>query len=162
LTDYGFDAGYQYLGDGTHIVTANGLFIRENQHLQASFNAGASSQVNSALNQVRVNATYYYQNTYGLTLAWEYTWGQPNPLLFAPAPVTGSANGKPNSNAFIVEGDWVPFGKEDSWARPFVNLKLGLQYIIYTRFNGGTNNYDGFGRNASGNNTLFLYAWTAF
>jgi hypothetical protein len=162
LTDYGFDAGYQYLGDGTHIVTGNALFIHENQHLQASFNAGASSQVNSALNQVRVNATYYYQNTYGLTLAWQYTWGQPNPLLFAPAPVTGSANGKPNSNAFIIEADWVPFGKEDSWARPFANLKIGLQYVAYTRFNGGTSNYDGFGRNASGNNTTFLYAWTAF
>jgi hypothetical protein len=162
LTDYGLDAGYQYLGDGRHIVTGNALFIRENQHLQASFNTGASSQVNSALNQVRVNATYYYQNTYGLTLAWQYTWGQPNPLLFAPAPVIGSANGKPNSNAFIVEADWVPFGKEDSWARPFANLKIGLQYVAYTRFNGGTSNYDGFGHNASGNNTTFLYAWTAF
>jgi hypothetical protein len=29
-------------------------------------------------------------------------------------------------------------------------------------FNGGTKNYDGFGDNASGNNTLFLYAWLAF
>lgn len=162
FTDYGFDTGYQYLGDGTHIITGNALFIHEHQHLQASFNAGASSQVNSDLNQVRLNATYYYQNTYGLTLAWQYTWGQPNPLLFAPAPVTGSANGKPDSNAFIVEADWVPFGKEDSWARPLVNLKIGLQYVAYTRFNGGTSNYDGFGRNASGNNTVFLYAWTAF
>lgn len=73
----------------------------------------------------------------------------------------GSANGKPNSNAFIVEADWIPFGKEGSWARPFVNLKIGLQYVIYTQFNGGNANYDGFGRNASGNNTLFLYAWMA-
>ena len=47
-------------------------------------------------------------------------------------------------------------------ARPFVNLKIGLQYIDYTLFNGGVANYDGFGRRASGNNTLFLYAWTAF
>jgi hypothetical protein len=29
-------------------------------------------------------------------------------------------------------------------------------------FNGGTTNYDGFGHDASGNNTLFLYAWLAF
>jgi hypothetical protein len=56
----------------------------------------------------------------------------------------------------------VPFGKEDSWARPFANLKLGAQYTIYTRFNGGTRNYDGSGRNAGDNNTLFLYAWLAF
>jgi hypothetical protein len=56
----------------------------------------------------------------------------------------------------------VPFGKEDSWARPFINWKLGLQYYIYTKFNGTTSNYDGFGRNASDNNTLFLYLWTVF
>ena len=56
----------------------------------------------------------------------------------------------------------MPFGKEGSWASPWANLKIGLQYTIYTRFNGGTHNYDGFGRNASDNNTLFLYAWMAF
>jgi hypothetical protein len=42
------------------------------------------------------------------------------------------------------------------------NLKLGIQYTIYTVYNGGGRNYDGFGRNASDNNTLFLYAWLAF
>jgi hypothetical protein len=30
--------------------------------------------------------------------------------------LSGSANGKPNSNEFILEADWVPFGKADSWA----------------------------------------------
>ena len=85
-------------------------------------------------------------NTYGATLGWQYTWGTANALLFPPAPITGSRNGKPNSNAFIFEADWIPFGKEDSWARPFVNLKIGLQYVAYTMFNGGTRNYDGFGR----------------
>jgi hypothetical protein len=161
-TDYGIDAGYEYLGDRTHVATLNALFIHENQNLASSFGSGASSQVNSSLNQVNLAATYYYKNTYGLTLGWQYTWGQPNPLLYPPAPITGSVNGKPNSNAFIVEADWIPFGKEDSWARPFVNLKIGLQYIAYTLFNGGVDNYDGFGRRASDNNTLFLYAWMAF
>ncbi len=161
-TDYAFDADYQYLGDGTHIATGNVLFVHEIQDLSASFNTGASSQTGSALNQLNLTATYYYKNTYGLTLGWQYVWGRANPLLFAPAPITGSNNGKPNSNAFIVEADWVPFGKADSWARPFINLKIGLQYIAYTMFNGGTVHYDGFGRRASDNNTLFLYAWMAF
>ena len=76
--------------------------------------------------------------------------------------MTGSANSKPNSNAFILEADWVPFGKQDSWLHPWANLKLGLQYVIYTQFNGGTTNYDGFGRNASDNNTLYMFAWLAF
>jgi hypothetical protein len=71
-------------------------------------------------------------------------------------------NGKPNSNSVTVEVAWVPFGKDDSWGRPLTNLKLGIQYTIYTMFNDGTNNYDGFGHDASRNNTLFLYAWLAF
>jgi len=56
----------------------------------------------------------------------------------------------------------VPFGKEDSWLRPFANVKIGLQYTLYTQFNGTNKNYDGFGRNAGDNNTLFLFAWTVF
>ena len=74
---------------------------------------------------------------------------------------TPSRSTKFNSNAFTIEADWIPFGKEDSWLRPFANLKIGVQYTIYTQFNGGNKNYDGSGRNASGNNTLFLYAWMA-
>jgi hypothetical protein len=161
-TDYAVDGGYQYIGDGTHIVSLLGIFDHEAQNLVGSFNAGASSQTGNALNQVRTTLTYYYQQTYGATLSWQKTWGSANPLLYAPAPLSGSANGKPDSNAFILEADWVPFGKADSWANPWVNLKLGIQYTIYTQFNGGTKNYDGSGRNASDNNTLYLFAWMIF
>jgi hypothetical protein len=161
-TDYAIDAGYQFLGDQTHIFTADGIYTYENQNLQSSFNAGTSSKSGNNLQQVRLALTYYYRQTYGLTFAWQDTWGTANHLLNTPAPVSGSANGKPNSNAFILEADWVPFGKADSFASPWVNLKLGLQGTIYTRFNGGTKNYDGFGRNANANNTLFAFAWLAF
>jgi len=37
-----------------------------------------------------------------------------------------------------------------------------VQYTGYLRFNGGTSNYDGFGRSASQNNSLFLFSWMAF
>ena len=161
-TDFAADAGYQFLGDGTHTFTAEGIYTFEREDLQGSFNMGASSQPHNDLQQVRLALTYYYRQTYGLTFAWQNTWGTANPLLYAPTPVTGSANGKPDSNAFIVEADWVPFGKAGSFGSPWVNLKLGLQYTAYTKFNGGTNNYDGFGRNANGNNTVFAFAWLAF
>ena len=116
-----------------------------------------------------MDASYWYQNTYGVTFAWQTTWGPANPVLYpgidvtgAAIPITGSANNKPNNNAFIIEADWMPFGKQDSWGSPWVNLKLGIQYTIYTQFNGGFKNYDGAGRNAGDNNTLFLFAWLAF
>jgi len=56
----------------------------------------------------------------------------------------------------------VPFGKEGAWLSPLANMKLGVQYTIYTLFNGASHNYDGFGRNASDNNALFLTAWWIF
>jgi hypothetical protein len=162
FTDYAVDGGYQFIGDGTHVVSLLGIFDHENQDLSGSFNAGKSSQARNSLDQLRANISYYYQQTYGLTVGWQRTWGTPNRLLFAPAPVSGSANGKPDSNAFIFEADWVPFGKADSWARPWVNLKLGAQYVLYTQFNGAAKNYDGFGRSASDNNSIFLFAWLMF
>jgi hypothetical protein len=162
FTDTELDGGYQYLGDGTHIVTFDASFVHEGQNQRANFNTSAASQAGNALNQVNANVSYFYQNTYGLTLGWQYTWGNADPLLYPAAPLTGSRNGSPDSNAFIIEADWIPFGKDTSWGRPFANLKLGLQYTIYTLFNGGNGNYDNFGRAASDNNTLFLFAWLAF
>lgn len=161
-TDYGVDWGYQYLGDRTNVITVDAIVVHEEQGLTGSFNSGSSSVVDSALNQTRMSVSYFRDNTYGLTLGWQYTWGRQNPALFPSEPVSGSANGKPNSNSFSVEADWIPFGKEDSWARPLANVKLGIQYVAYTRFNGGARNYDGFGRDASDNNTVFVFVWTAF
>ena len=172
-TDYAVDAGYQYLGDGTHIVTVESIFTHEDQNLNGSAgwanfnNAAAGTPTNygsgSSLNQVRLAVSYWYQNTYGVTVGWQRTWGPANPVLYQPGELTGSANNKPDSNSFTIEADWVPFGKDGSWMNPWANLKLGVQYTAYTQFNGGTSNYDGVsGRNASDNNTLLLFAWLAF
>ena len=127
-TDVAVDGGYQFLGDGTHVATVDAIFAHETADLRGSTALGGSSQKSSPLNQVRLSLWSYYQQTYGLSFGWQDTWGKSNPLLYPSAPVTGSANGKPNSNAFILEADWIPFGKADSWGRPFANLKVGLQY----------------------------------
>ena len=153
-TDYAFDAGYMFLGDGTYIVTAQGIYTHEDQRLNATSGVGATS----SLDQIRADLAYWYQNTYGVTFGWQKTWGKPNPVLYAAT----NANSKPNSNAFILEADWVPFGKADSFGSPWANLKLGAQYTIYTEFNGAARNCDGNGRDAGANNTLLLFAWLTF
>jgi hypothetical protein len=66
--------------------------------------------------------------------------------------VSGSANGDPKTNGFVGEVD----------LNPWQNTRLGVQYTLYDRFNGGKDNYDGAGRRASGNNTLYLLAWVVF
>lgn len=158
-TDYAVDGSYQFLGDGTHIATVQGIYTHESQFLNASAAADGIAGAKYSLDQIRANVSYWYQNTYGITLGWQKTWGPANPVLFING---GSANSKPNSNAFIIEADWVPFGKDTSLWQPFLNLKLGVQYTVYTQFNGGSNNYDGAGANASDNNTLLLFAWLIF
>ncbi len=161
-TDYALDGGWQWLGDGTHVFSALAVATHEDQKLTGLYNVGGSSRVNSSLNQIRADVSYYYQQTYGATLGWQKTWGPVNALLNPANALSGSANGKPNSNAFSIEADWVPFGKSDSYASPWANLKLGASYTLYTQFNGAAKNYDGGGRNASDNNTLYVFAWMLF
>ena len=73
----------------------------------------------------------------------------------------GSANGSPDSRGYLLQFEYVPFGKADSYKQPWINLRAGLQYIGYQKFNGGSSNYDGSGRSASDNDTLFLFLWAA-
>jgi hypothetical protein len=78
-----------------------------------------------------------------------------------PTPLSGSSTGSPNTRGYIVQFEYIPFGKNDSIGRPWLNFRMGVQYTGYTKFNGAASNYDGFGRDASQNNTLFTYFWAA-
>ena len=91
------------------------------------------------------------------------TWGSTDTGLYnSNNAITGSASGSPNSSGFIAQIDYTPFGKSDSFASPWVNLRLALQYTGYFMFNGGVGNYDGNGRNSWDNNTIMALAWLAF
>jgi hypothetical protein len=161
--------GYQYMGDdNVNIFTVDGFVDFEAQKLKGSSSAfnpnQSSSRTNNRLGEFREWATYYYQDTYGVVVGYDKIWGNRNQLLYNTGAddSSGSIKGSPNSTSWSFEVNWVPFGKEESFWRPFVNLRLGLQYTLYTQFNGSSRNYDGFGRNASDNNTTLLYAWTVF
>jgi hypothetical protein len=80
------------------------------------------------------------------------TTGTSDDVLFAPAPVTGSRTGSPNSRG--ATGEFA--------VNPWQNMRFALQYVAYNRFNGASTDYDGAGRKAADNNTLFLYLWFAF
>lgn len=152
--DVALDAQYQYLGD-VNIVTAAATQIHESQDLAASFADGASSNGRDDLTTFRLAATYYYRRKVGGTLSHFSTTGSADRLLYPVGTSSGvvtSANGMPNTKGWISEFDYVPW----------LNVKLQLQYTAYTEFNGGSLNYDGFGRKASDNNTLYLLAWLAY
>jgi hypothetical protein len=66
--------------------------------------------------------------------------------------VAGNLSGHPGTRGFTYEAFWMPVQY----------VRVGAQYTAYDKFNGASDNYDGFGRNAKDNNTLFLYVWGAY
>jgi hypothetical protein len=160
--DYVLDASYQFNVGGTNAVDAHASWIHENQSLDASVAIGASSAVSNHLNTVEADAAYIRDQTWVASLGLFDTDGTTNPLRYAPSAISGSATGSPQTSGYRVQLEYIPFGKRGSFAAPWVNLRLGLQYTGYWRFNGSSSNYDGFGRSASDNNMVFLYAWLAF
>jgi len=159
FVDFGVDATYQRtFGKDILAVSANAM--HEYQSLNASFEAGKSSNPSDTLNQFRVAASYYWNNTYGFTLAYNLVYGSQDALLYPANPLSGSANGLPNSQSIIAQVDWTPWGKSTTDpGYPWANIRVGLQYVYYIEVNGGTTNYDGHGRNATDNNTFLAFLW---
>lgn len=151
--DLGIDASYQTVR-GDHLLSVNTLYVHERQRLDASFTAGEAERLRGSLDALHANASYWYRNTWGATLAWFADDGSRDGLLYAPA-------GRPNTRGTTLELDWNPFGQADSWRTPWVNLRLGAQYTHYSRFAGRVHNIDDAGRSAGDNDTLFVFAWLA-
>lgn len=151
FTDIAFDAQYERaLGRG--LLTAHAIWIRENQTLAADFAAGSVANATNTLKTLRVDASAYTGSRTGLTLGYFSTTGSADDLRYAAGALNGSAAGIPDSRGVIAALS----------ALPWQNTRFELQYIAYNKFNGGTHNYDGFGRNAGDNNTLYLLTWVAF
>jgi hypothetical protein len=161
-TDFGFDATYQYLVNPAHIFELNATYIREHRDLNASVALGFAEKRHGSLDVVRVRSGYTFRQTYALSLGYAQTSGTRDSVIYSPDPIGGSLAGKPNSQAFTAEVSYTPFGKNTSVLSTFGNLRLAIQYIHYFQFNGGYRNYDGFFRNAPGNDTVYLNGWLAF
>lgn len=150
--DWAIDSQYQYIGD-EHMISVLATYISEKQTLDASYGVlGAAANPSNDLKTLRIGANYYYHRKYGGALGYFSTTGSADAGLYAPAAFSGFANNKPDSKGWTAELDWVPYE----------NTKLALQYTNYSKFNGGSDNYDGNGRNASDNNTLYLLGWINF
>ena len=152
FTDLGIDASYQFLNGGDNIMTVNGLYVAERQRLDATYAAGDSANLHDSLQALNIEAAYWYRNTWGAVLGGFANNGSSDLALYGN-------DGSPNTQGGVAELMWTPFGKSDSWAQPYANLRIGLQYTWYTRFSGRVTNIDDAGRRASDNDTLYLYAW---
>ena len=161
-TDFGVDATWQYTPDGPGALLADFSLIHERQQLTATFGAGGAASPSNHLTALHLDASYAYRQTWSAGAGLFDTSGGTDTTLYGASPLTGSNNGSPDTRGYTLQFECVPLGKMDSWGRPWLNLRLGVQYTGYLKFNGSSGNYDGFGRSASQNNSLFLFLWTAF
>jgi hypothetical protein len=158
--DIAVDAQYQYITD-PHTFTAQATYIHEKQSYDASFpvteatgagiGAGPTpANLSDTLRTFKAKATYYHDRKYGATLAYFSTTGSADGGLYG---TDADGNGMhPDSSGWTVELDYLPIQY----------VRLMLQYTAYTKFDGASDNYDGNGRNARDNNTLFINVWVAF
>jgi hypothetical protein len=155
-TDFGIDGSYQFMGDNSNIYTVNARYTHESQHLAASQLLMGSANLSNSLDDFRVDAAYYWQNMIGGTIGFFNTSGSTDPLLYAD-----NATFKPDSTGLTFQVDGTLFGQDMDVLGGRFNVRAGLQYTLYTKFDGASTNYDGTGRNASDNNTLRIFLWTA-
>jgi hypothetical protein len=149
-TDTALDAQYQYLSD-PHIFTVQTTYIHEKQDLMSTFANGGSSNPINKLNEFKLKGSYLYNRKYGATLAYFQTKGSADDTLYTNLN-NGWVYSKPDNRGYIAELDY----------NPWTNVRMALQYTGYTKIDGSSSNYDGTGRKASDNNTLFFNTWFAF
>ena len=141
--DFGIDSQYEYLLE-PHTITAQARYERQNIHDPNNLVLGDSTSGN--LNLLRLKASYVYQAKYGISLSFFNTTGSPDSVAYS-----ASANFHPNTQGWIPEIFWMPAQY----------VRIGVQYTHFTKYLGATSNYDGSGRNARDNDTLFVYLWAA-
>jgi hypothetical protein len=153
FTDIGFDSQYQYQGSNWWL-TLRANYIREHQRLDASFFTMASANPTNQLNSLKLTGSLAFGADNRIVLTGQYfnVWGSPDANLFADA--AGFANMSPNSDGWMAELAYIPFGASKAPGWPWFNARIGLQYIYYNKFNGTT-------VGAHDNNTFFLHAWVA-
>jgi hypothetical protein len=158
--DNGVDAQYQW-DSAPNFVTFRSAFIWENQGLGAAKDAGSAEHGSADLYTFQFWLSYYRYNLVGFTGSLFDIGGSRDHLVYAPDPVGGSRNGKPNTLGGFVQMNLMPLSQWFHQMWPALPMtQFALQYTMYSTFNGSASNYDGFGRNANDNNSLYFLIWT--
>jgi hypothetical protein len=150
--DVQLDFQYQYNRNEPYVYTIAGSIIHEHATLSPLAANGMSSNSADSLTEAKIRGTVYWERTFGGSLSYINLTGSNDALRYGQGGSGGSFTGSPNSSYWDLELDYVPLQ----------NMKFLLHYTMYTKLNGGTGNFDGFGNNASGQNLLFGGIWWDF
>jgi hypothetical protein len=141
---------------GRSFFVAHANYTHENQDLAGSSVGVLRTASNSSntLDSWRLSMTYGPASDWSFGASYFASSGSTDRLLYPAASITGSRTGDPGSNGELAEVT----------VNPWLNARIGLQYLMYQRFNGSSASYDlaAAGRSAKDNNSLFLYFWFAY
>ena len=153
-TDVAVDATYQYMANPKHIFEVKTTYIYEDQNLSASRQAAGDPALGKTdLNTYKLNLAYTFDQTYGITFAYNKINGSHSATTDPDGNIIGY-NTQPNSQFYTAELVYVPFGKDSSYLY-LMNLRTSLQYIGYSQANGVATD-------AQNNNTFMVNGWLAF
>ena len=158
--DVGLDASYQNALDNGDVIAVDARYLHETQELNATCALALTpgpSCANTRLDDLRANASYFWRDKFGATVAVFNTYGPANAALYP-----NNRTFKPDSSGVTLQLDATPWGEGKSPLGPRFNTRVGVQYTIYDRFNGAAKNFDGAGANASDNNTFRIFTWFAY
>jgi hypothetical protein len=147
FTDVAFDFMDQ-VKLGTRVFALHGTWIHEKQ----TWDPGEAANVSNTLDTYRMDVQWHPGHRVALMLSPFATSGSSDSVLYVPEALSGSRTGSPNSDGLIGEVD----------LNPWDNVRVQFQYVAYGKFNGSSQDYDGSGRNAAHNNTLYVVAWLMF
>jgi hypothetical protein len=159
-SDLGVDASYQNALDSGDVIAVDARYLHERQTLTATCILAGSPGgdcANTRLEDLRFDASYYWRDKIGATVGLFDTWGPANSDLYPD-----SRTFKPDSSGVILQLDATPWGEGKSPLGPRFNMRVGVQYTVYSRINGAGRNFDGAGANASDNNTFRIFTWFAY
>ncbi|MCX7057814.1 MAG: cytochrome C [Proteobacteria bacterium] len=142
--DVAQDLQYQYMGD-KNLFSITATRIHEKQTLDATYAAEGSDNLSNDLTTTRAFATYYWKRRLGGTVGFFATTGTSDMTYLGGATA-------PDTKGWTAELNYVPW----------LNTKFSVQYTGYSKYSGLSNNYDGTGRNASDNNTLYILGWLSY
>ncbi|MDE2570644.1 MAG: hypothetical protein KGM93_17210 [Sphingomonadales bacterium] len=162
-SDVGVDASWQKTVGNNNVISVQGRYVHESANLEASCALGAVGDGSNTspdcarlrLNELRGDIRYVWHDKIGATLAGFSTTGSNSAYVYDPQM-------NPDSNGVMAQLDYTPWGDGTSPLGKRFNVKFGVQYTAYGKFDGARNNYDGAGANASDNNALRVFTWVAF
>ena len=150
--DFGVDANFQWYQNTKSVVanvlSAHATWIREDQRLGASSRL-TSTNPSDKLNTIKGDVSFSYHATWTPTFQYFKTIGTTDTALYS-----STTTGSPNSEGWVAELGFTPWGKPDSPVN-WYNTRITLQYTNYNQFNGTSTH-------ATDNNIIYLNIWNAF